>query len=133
LTTVLVADYNISFSMAFFWAFLTQIFKFGYNYICANFSNMNHLLQSQNFMFVNLFYMLNLSILSLLVLSNMSANFGMWLHEFSAQMIVLYLVVLILLLCVNIINQSGLRNVYLFSYICTAEILPLILALKFLA
>ena len=128
-----IPENDISFSVIFFWAFSVHILKFGYNYCCANFSNMTHLLQSQNFMFVNLFYVLNLSLLSLLVLSNISVKMENWLLSFSSQIGVLYFVVPIFVLIVNIIKLSGLRNVYLFSYICTAELLPLILALKFLA
>ncbi|MBX9696504.1 MAG: DUF4271 domain-containing protein [Alphaproteobacteria bacterium] len=123
---------GVSYFTILFWTFFMHLLKFGYNYLCANFSNMKHLLQSQNFMFVNLFYVINLVLLPILVLSNVNAEFSAWIAQFSPELIGLYFIIPVLILIVNIIKLSGLRNVYLFSYICTAELLPLIMALKFL-
>ena len=83
-------------------------------------------------MFVNIFYILNLLLLTILIASNLSLSISKWIVDQSVQIIVIYLVIPIFFLVINIIKLSGLRNVYLFSYICTAEILPLLVALKFL-
>ncbi len=133
LSDVSLAKTKVSYAYILFWAFFMHLVKFAYNYICANFSNMKHLLQSQNFMFVNLFYVLNLVLLAFLIALNISPELSDWLLQFSPQLIGFYFIIPILMLVVNIIKLSGLRNVYLFSYICTAEVLPLIMALKFLA
>ena len=124
--------YSISYWYILFWAIFVHILKFTYNYLCANFSHTTHLLQIQNGMFVNLFYVVNLFLLAVLIASNLSPSVSKWLASQSDQIIVFYLVTPVLFLILNIIKRSGLRNVYLFSYICTAEILPLLVALKFL-
>jgi|GEM_PF-3845540 len=124
---------SVSYGSILFWTLMMHLLKFGFNYVCANFSNMAHLLQAQNFMFVNLFYVLNLVLLPLLIFCNVSAVLSEWVVQNSTQVIGLYFTIPVVVLIINIIKLSGLRNVYLFSYICTAEILPLILALKFLA
>ncbi|MDB5274810.1 MAG: hypothetical protein JWO58_3177 [Chitinophagaceae bacterium] len=123
---------HISYWYIMFWVLFVHILKFTYNYLCANFSHMTQLLQSQNFMFVNIFYIVNLLLLTILIASNLSPSVSKWIVDQSVQIIVIYLVIPIFFLVVNIIKLSGLRNVYLFSYICTAEILPLLVALKFL-
>lgn len=123
---------SISYWYILFWAIFVHILKFTYNYLCANFSHTTHLLQIQNGMFVNLFYIANLFLLTVLIASNLSPSISKWLGNQSGQIIVFYLVIPVFFLVLNIIKQSGLRNVYLFSYICTAEILPLLVALKFL-
>lgn len=115
-----------------FWAIFVHILKFTYNYLCANFSHTTHLLAIQNGMFVNLFYVVNLLLLTLLIASNFSPSISSWVALQSGQIIVFYLITPVFFLILNIIRRSGLRNVYLFSYICTAEILPLLVALKFL-
>jgi hypothetical protein len=126
-------NYAISYWYILFWAVFVHILKFTYNYLCANFSHTANLLPIQNGMFVNLFYIANLFLLAVLIASNLSPSISKWLALQSGQIIVFYLVVPVLFLVINIIKRSGLRNVYLFSYICTAEILPLLVALKFLA
>jgi hypothetical protein len=123
---------SISYWYIMFWVLFVHILKFTYNYLCANFSHMTPLLQSQNFMFVNIFYMVNLLLLTILIATNLSPSISKWIVDQSGQIIVIYLVIPIFFLVINIIKLSGLRNVYLFSYICTAEILPLLVALKFL-
>lgn len=133
LSEVYLAKTKVRYGYVLFWTFFMHLVKFAYNYICANFSNMTHLLQPQNFMFVNLFYVLNIVLLALLIALNIIPEFSDWVHQFSTQLVGLYFIIPVLILVVNIIKQSGLRNVYLFSYICTAEVLPLIMALKFLA
>jgi hypothetical protein len=109
-----------------------HILKFTYNYLCAHFSNMTHLLQIQNYMFVNIYYIVNLMLLTVLIAGNLNPSVSKWLALKNEQIMVIYLVLPISFLIVNIIKLSSLRNVYLFSYICTAEILPLLVALKFL-
>ncbi|MDF2455435.1 MAG: hypothetical protein K0R51_1428 [Cytophagaceae bacterium] len=123
---------HISYWYIMFWAIFVHILKFTYNYLCANFSHTTHLLQIQNGMFVNLFYIANLFLLAVLIASNLSPSISKWLVSQSGQIIVFYLITPVFFLVLNIIKRSGLRNVYLFSYICTAEILPLLVALKFL-
>ena len=125
--------YSVSYWYILFWAIFVHILKFTYNYLCANFSHTLHLLQIQNSMFVNLFYIVNLFLLTVLIASTLSPSVSKWLAMVSGQIIVFYLITPVLFLIINIIKRSGLRNVYLFSYICTAEILPLLVALKFLA
>lgn len=124
--------YSVSYWYILIWAIFVHILKFTYNYLCANFSHTTHLLQIQNGIFVNLFYIANLFLLTVLIASNLSPSISKWLSRQSGQIIVFYLIIPVFFLVLNIIKQSGLRNVYLFSYICTAEILPLLVALKFL-
>jgi len=123
---------SISYWYILFWTIFVHILKFTYNYLCANFSHTTHLLQIQNGMFINLFYIANLFLLTVLIASNLNPSISKWLVAQSGQIIVFYLIIPVFFLVLNIIKRSGLRNVYLFSYICTAEILPLLVALKFL-
>jgi hypothetical protein len=88
----------------------------------------------QNYLLLNYLFQSGLFILPVLLLS--TALFPVhYIHEASKYATLFFLLILVIISVLTsymIYSRSELRNIYLFSYICTAEIVPLIIAYRFL-
>jgi hypothetical protein len=88
----------------------------------------------QNYLLLNYLFQAGLLILPLLLLS--IALFPLSYIQEAAKYATLFFFIILVIISVltsyMIYSRSELRNIYLFSYICTAEIVPLIIAYRFL-
>lgn len=88
----------------------------------------------QNYLLLNYLFQIGLLILPLLlfITALLPASYMIYVAATSSNIFFLILVIISLLTSYIIYSRSELRNIYLFSYICTAEIVPLIIAYRVL-
>ena len=129
---VLQIDTNSSYFILLFWILLVNILKLAYNYLVAYFGDMLDFVQYQNYMIINLAYAMNLLLIAVIILATMNNGILNWFIIHNASILFLYLFIPISLTVLNFFKFSSHSNLYLFSYICTAEILPFLIAVKFL-
>lgn len=88
----------------------------------------------QNYLLLNYLFQIGLFILPILlfVTALLPMSYIIYMAGISANIFFLILVIISLLTSYMIYSRSELRNIYLFSYICTAEIVPLIIAYRVL-
>lgn len=105
--------------------------KFVFMKIIGWIYNIEAIVKIQFFELVKVLLNFNILIVSLLVIS---LSFPFFEHRFSSS-IFIYLVLFVFLIVVLrnsflIFKLSGFRNLYLFSYLCTTEILPFVIMIK---
>ena len=87
----------------------------------------------QNYLLLNYLFQAGLLLLPLiLVMSLLPSTYLIEIAEIVPQIFFFILVIISLLTSYMIYSRSELRNIYLFSYICTAEIVPLAIAFRVL-
>ncbi|MBX9853771.1 MAG: DUF4271 domain-containing protein [Cytophagaceae bacterium] len=111
--------------------FLIFILKYIYLKFIGWIYNINDFVKVQFFELLRVTLKLNLLLLALALIMNFSGYFDYNL-DLNWFIYVLLLALTIVLLRVGYLTfrLSGFRNVYLFSYLCTTEILPLIIIVK---
>jgi len=110
---------------------LIFIGKFIFMKIVGWIFDIEEIVKIQFFELVKVFLNFNILIVSLLIAS---LSFPYFTHKFTTS-IFIYLLVLVFLIVVLrnsllIFKLSGFRNLYLFSYLCTTEILPFVIMIK---
>ncbi|ABG57460.1 DUF4271 domain-containing protein [Cytophaga hutchinsonii] len=88
----------------------------------------------QNYLLLNYLFQIGLLIFPILlfVTALFPVSYMIFIAGISSNIFFLILVIISLLTSYMIYSRSELRNIYLFSYICTAEIVPLIIAYRVL-
>ncbi|WP_018343172.1 DUF4271 domain-containing protein [Cytophaga aurantiaca] len=88
----------------------------------------------QNYLLLNYLFQAGLFILPVLLFSIalLPISYVHHMASYATLFFFIILVIISLLTSYMIYSRSELRNIYLFSYICTAEIVPLIIAYRFL-
>lgn len=118
----------------FFTFALMQILKIIYIKIINELTFPSGVSPLQNYLLLNYLFQAGLFILPALLLS--IALFPLSYIQEAARYATLFFFIILVIISVltsyMIYSRSELRNIYLFSYICTAEIVPLIIAYRFL-
>lgn len=88
----------------------------------------------QNYLLLNYLFQIGLFVLPLLLfaISSLPYSYVIGLADYATLLFFIILVTISLLTSYMIYVRSELRNIYLFSYICTAEIVPLIISYRVL-
>jgi hypothetical protein len=88
----------------------------------------------QNYLLLNYLFQTGLVILPtlLFLIALFPIHYMFFIADYATSTFFVILVIISLLTSYMIYSRSELRNIYLFSYICTAEIVPLIIAYRFL-
>jgi len=88
----------------------------------------------QNYLLLNYLFQAGLFILPslLFLIALLPDNYIQEVAKYATLFFFMILVIISVLTSYMIYSRSELRNIYLFSYICTAEVVPLIIAYRFL-
>jgi len=127
--------YSNNYIIYLFLAFVfMQIFKVIYIKIINELTFPSGVSPLQNYLLLNYLFQIGLLILPLIlcVMAFMPYSYIDSLANHSNQVFFIILVIISVLTSYMIYSRSELRNIYLFSYICTAEIVPLIIAYRIL-
>jgi len=113
---------------------LMQIFKIIYVKIINELTFPSGVSPLQNYLLLNYLFQIGLFLLPLIliVIALMPYSYVNILASYTNRIFFIILVIISLLTSYMIYSRSELRNIYLFSYICTAEIVPLIIAYRIL-
>jgi len=113
---------------------LMQIFKIIYVKIINELTFPSGVSPLQNYLLLNYLFQIGLFLLPLILIliALMPYSYLGALASFTNRIFFIILVIISVLTSYMIYSRSELRNIYLFSYICTAEIVPLIIAYRIL-
>ena len=111
-----------------------QVFKIIYVKIINELTFPSGVSPLQNYLLLNYLFQAGLLVLPviLVVIALMPLSYINSIAESANQIFFIILVIISVLTSYMIYSRSELRNIYLFSYICTAEIVPLIVAYRVL-
>jgi len=118
----------------FFTFALMQILKTVYIKVINELTFPSGVSPLQNYLLLNYLFQAGLFILPTLLFSIalLPLSYIQEASKYATLFFFIILVIISLLTSYMIYSRSELRNIYLFSYICTAEIVPLIIAYRFL-
>lgn len=118
----------------FFTFTLMQLLKIVYIKIINELTFPSGVSPLQNYLLLNYLFQAGLVILPtlLFIIALLPIDYLFFLANYTTSTFFIILVIISLLTSYMIYSRSELRNIYLFSYICTAEIVPLIIAYRFL-
>lgn len=112
---------------------LMQTLKIIYVKIINAFTFSSGVSSLQNYLLLNYLFQAGLFLLPIiLVISLLPSSYIVYSAKIAPSIFFLILVIISLLTSYMIYSRSELRNIYLFSYICTAEIVPLGIAFRVL-
>lgn len=127
--------YSNNYMIYLFWAFVfMQIFKVLYVKFVNELTFPSGVSPLQNYLLLNYLFQTGLLVLPLVlcIIALMPSGYIYILADYSNKLFFIILVIISVLTSYMIYSRSELRNIYLFSYICTAEIVPLIIAYRIL-
>lgn len=113
---------------------LMQVLKIFYIKIINELTFPSGVSPLQNYLLLNYLFQAGLFILPLLLFSIALLPYS-YIQEVAKYATLFFFIILVIISVLTsymIYSRSELRNIYLFSYICTAEIVPLIIAYRFL-
>jgi hypothetical protein len=118
----------------FFTFTLMQILKIIYIKVINELTFPSGVSPLQNYLLLNYLFQAGLFILPVLLFSIalLPLTYIQEVAKYATLFFFMILVIISVLTSYMIYSRSELRNIYLFSYICTAEIVPLIIAYRFL-
>lgn len=118
----------------FFTFGLMQILKIIYIKVINELTFPSGVSPLQNYLLLNYLFQAGLIILPALLFTNalLPLSYVEFATSYATLFFFIILVIISVLTSYMIYSRSELRNIYLFSYICTAEIVPLIIAYRFL-
>ena len=113
---------------------LMQLLKVAYIRLINEITFSSGVSPLQNYLLLNYLFQAGLLILPILlvVMALLPLPYIVSIVSYASFLLFIILVIISLLTSYMIYSRSELRNIYLFSYICTAEIVPLIIAYRIL-